>query len=329
MPKAPDLIRIERKRRNLTQKQLAERLGYKSASVIQRAEAGKLSYEQLKPIIKALGLYEKSFTVYTDGGCIVNPGGKGGYGVVIINNTTNKITELSEGYASTTNNRMEIMAAIAACEALPDGATAVIYSDSQYVVKTMNGQFSKNKNTDLWSRLEKATHHKKIKFIWVRGHDGNKYNERCDALATAAYSSGNLKNDLGYTGVIKTEQTGAMSVEINVEDTPEPEITDIPGYAEICGISEDCAKSIQDFYSADSRSFKAYAGLKTYGTDWWSDMYLRDLTGLLGVPTYEEIKKYCDNTKSQLSALRWFGRGLTLKDAIRRALVEQEIFKNK
>ena len=127
------------------------------------------------------------YTVWTDGGCVDNPNGKGGYGVVILDNQTNMTKELSEGFLSTTNNRMEVRAIIRALSELPDGASAMIYSDSKYAINVITGVWSRGKNTDLWpivdTELAKKGH---IEFCWVKGHADNENNNRCDELATYA-----------------------------------------------------------------------------------------------------------------------------------------------
>ena len=141
--------------------------------------------------------------IYTDGAARGNPDGPGGYGC-ILRYTDPKGTlherELSKGYEKTTNNRMELMAAIAGLEALIRPCSVVLYSDSQYLVRAFNehwidgwikkgwkrGKNEEVKNTDLWQRLLEAKKPHQVAFVWVRGHDGNPLNERCDRLATAA-----------------------------------------------------------------------------------------------------------------------------------------------
>jgi ribonuclease HI len=117
--------------------------------------------------------------------------------------------ELSQGYRLTTNNRMELMAVIAGLEALKkEGMIVTVYSDSQYVVKAVEQGWLKNwlatdfkggkKNKDLWTAFSKLAQKHKLKFVWVKGHANNPYNNRCDELATAAADGGNLLPDTGY-----------------------------------------------------------------------------------------------------------------------------------
>jgi len=149
---------------------------------------------------------ENGLTIYTDGSSRGNPG-RGGYGTILIWKGHRK--ELSAGYRLTTNNRMELMSVIAALEALNrESLDIVIYSDSQYVVKAWEEGWLKNwirtdfkggkKNRDLWTRFNTLSARHRIRFVWVKGHHTNPYNNRCDELATAAADGGNLLEDEGY-----------------------------------------------------------------------------------------------------------------------------------
>ena len=144
--------------------------------------------------------------IYTDGASRGNPG-RGGYGVVLIWGKHKK--ELSQGYKLTTNNRMELMAVIAALEALKkNNQNLVIYSDSSYVVKAvMEGWLTKwiktnfkgkIKNRDLWERYDELSKKHRIHFKWVKGHAENIYNNRCDILATEAADGNDLLIDERY-----------------------------------------------------------------------------------------------------------------------------------
>lgn len=152
---------------------------------------------------------QKHITIYTDGACIGNPG-PGGYGVVLLNGTERR--EVSAGYRRTTNNRMEILAAIAGLEALKKPCRVVLYSDSEYLVKAVsegwalkwrqNG-WKRNKrdkalNPDLWDRLLRLCEHHQVEFKWVRGHRGNPNNERCDQLAMQAARGSDSRIDEVY-----------------------------------------------------------------------------------------------------------------------------------
>ena len=155
-------------------------------------------------------------TLYTDGAARGNPDGPGGYGAVlqfIDKNGTLHEKELSAGYVRTTNNRMELMAAIVGLEALNRSCEVGLYSDSKYLVGAFNqkwiaGWVKHNwvrpktgpvKNSDLWKRLLVAMNPHKVTFHWVTGHDGHPGNERCDRLATSAADGGELLVDTGLS----------------------------------------------------------------------------------------------------------------------------------
>ena len=153
----------------------------------------------------------KELTIYTDGASRGNPG-PGGYGAILKWGTHSK--ELSAGYKRTTNNRMELMAVIAALEALKkESLNVVVYSDSQYVVKAVQEGWLKKwistqfaggkKNKDLWMRYAELAKNHNIRFVWVRGHADNPFNNRCDELATAAADGDDLLDDTGYVNDIK------------------------------------------------------------------------------------------------------------------------------
>lgn len=158
--------------------------------------------------------------VWTDGACIGNPG-KGGFGAVILQDSRRR--ELSGGFNITTNNRMELMGPIRALQALGPRCAAVVRSDSLYVVKGIEQGWAKNWrarnwmrtrtekaiNADLWALLLDACEQHEVRFEWVRGHAGNRGNERCDALATAAARGSELEIDSGYAAVLLAERKGS------------------------------------------------------------------------------------------------------------------------
>ena len=149
----------------------------------------------------------KQITVFTDGACSGNPG-PGGYGVILRYNGSEK--ELSGGFNRTTNNRMEIMGAIVALEALLEPCTVTIVTDSQYLVNTVEKRWifswkargwkrGRNEpvlNVDLWERLLPLLERHRVTFTWIRGHAGHAENERCDGLAVTAAAQPGLPEDV-------------------------------------------------------------------------------------------------------------------------------------
>ena len=143
---------------------------------------------------------KKKVTVYTDGACRGNPG-PGGWGAILVYGE--HIRELSGGERETTNNRMELMAAIEGLKALKESCEVLLTSDSKYLVDAITlgwlndwkrrGWRLKSggavKNPDLWQMLDELLNQHDVTLEWVKGHDGHAYNERCDELATAAADS--------------------------------------------------------------------------------------------------------------------------------------------
>ncbi len=183
-------------------------------------------------------------TICTDGGCEPNPG-TGGYGTLVI--CGNQTRELSGGFKLTTNNRMEIFAAIAGLESLQSPCTVTLISDSRYLVDAMalgwakrwreHGWWRTKKeravNADLWERLLTLCARHSVSFEWIRGHAGHAQNERCDALAMQALKQQDLPVDTGYEprpaetltlGITRERQpTLASSTPANMpRGTPEP-----------------------------------------------------------------------------------------------------------
>ncbi len=154
----------------------------------------------------------KSVDIYTDGACRGNPG-KGGYGVVLVYNGREK--ELSAGYRLTTNNRMELMAAIEGLSALKEPCKVTLYSDSKYLVDAITLGWAESwkirgwrkadkqpaLNPDLWETLLSLLNKHSVTLVWVKGHAGHTYNERCDDLATNAADGDNLLCDAVFENI--------------------------------------------------------------------------------------------------------------------------------
>ncbi len=150
-------------------------------------------------------------TIYTDGSCLGNPG-PGGWAAILQWGEHEK--ELCDGFVRTTNNRMEILAVIKGLEALKRSCSVDLYTDSQYVRNAIekgwidkwvrNGWKTSEKkpvkNQDLWEQLRPLLDAHQVRFHWVRGHDGNEMNERCDVLARECAGGERLSKDPGFAG---------------------------------------------------------------------------------------------------------------------------------
>ncbi len=151
----------------------------------------------------------KKVVIHTDGGARGNPG-PGGFGAILSFGKHRR--EVKGAYDHTTNNRMELMAAISALELLTEGCEVTLHSDSRYLVDAMNkgwltgwkkrGWRKADKkpvlNRDLWERLDRAMAGHEVTWKWVKGHAGHPLNERCDELVHEAIDAGRLQEDLGY-----------------------------------------------------------------------------------------------------------------------------------
>jgi ribonuclease HI len=151
----------------------------------------------------------KTVTIYTDGACLNNPG-PGGYGAVLLSEGHRK--ELSGGFRLTTNNRMEMMAAVVALRALKFPCRVTLYTDSRYLADGvmqgwayrwrangwMRNRTERARNRDLWEQLLALCGRHEVAFEWVKGHAGNPENERCDALSVLAAQAEGLPPDEGH-----------------------------------------------------------------------------------------------------------------------------------
>ena len=145
--------------------------------------------------------------VYTDGSSRGNPG-PGGYGIVMQKFGTDYLKEFSEGFRKTTNNRMELLAVIVALEKIKkEKQREHIYTDSKYVSESVEKKWVENwekkgfknkKNPDLWTRFLKIYRKHSVRFFWIKGHNNNPTNERCDFLAVQASKNKVLKTDTYY-----------------------------------------------------------------------------------------------------------------------------------
>ena len=289
--------------------------------------------------------YDTNIVVYTDGGCQRNPGGVGGYGVVVLNIDTGEFHEYTDSFASTTNNRMEVMAILRALQETSNiDEPITIVSDSQYAIYCAEGAWSRNKNVDLWEEYERLSSGRTIKYLWVRGHSGNTFNERCDELATLAMQSNHHNFDDAYerdqafgsqidsytSPFLKKYPGGSMAIKITVPNGLDktPEFTSVSDYCSTYQVNKICANLIRSFYNTDKHSFKSYAGLKTGGMDHWSRMKKDKLFEIVGTDVMEVVNKYFESDNDRNTCCRWICRGLTVSDAIRKTFVDMEISVN-
>jgi len=166
---------------------------------------------------------KKQVIIYTDGACDGNPG-RGGYGVVLFEAGSRR--ELSQGFRLTTNNRMELLAAVVGLEALNQPGIVTLYSDSKYLINAMNQDWASKwkdagwvrkagkrvPNADLWEKLLVLTKEHEVTFELVKGHSGIRDNERADALSYAAIERDNLLEDEGYLDRLELEKEAPSNI---------------------------------------------------------------------------------------------------------------------
>jgi ribonuclease HI len=185
----------------------------------------------------------KNVIIYTDGAADPNPG-PGGYGVVLIYGDRRR--ELCGGFRRTTNNRMEIYAAIHGLQTLKEACDVTLYSDSKYLVQAMSDSWverwrAKNWrrgqkdviNADLWRQLWELCQTHRVTFTWVKGHAGNTENERCDALSVQLLKNKDLPADLGYEE--KPEQEEIFGNLASSAKQPRPKLAE-GGPCRVCSV---------------------------------------------------------------------------------------------
>ena len=195
-----------------TRKEAEDFLSGKNAGAFSKRSAGRrprLKPEKTpSPPKKAVN---NEIVIYTDGGCLNNPG-PGGWGAVLVEGDESR--ELSGGFRMTTNNRMELTACIEALKSVLPGAPVILYTDSKYVANGIEKGWAKRwrkngwmrtrtdraLNSDLWARLLDQCEKRRVEFRWVKGHAGIPENERCDRLAGSAALGNHLPPDPGFEG---------------------------------------------------------------------------------------------------------------------------------
>jgi ribonuclease HI len=179
----------------------------------------------------------KQVHIYTDGACLGNPG-PGGYAAVLRYGARQK--ELSGGYRLTTNNRMELVAAIVALENLMEHCSVKLHTDSKYLADSINRGWAENwklknwakgtrqrTNADLWQRMLELCNHHQVSFVWIRGHNGDPLNERCDALSMQAAKKKELPADVTFEEFYERAKSRA-DVNANSEVTEHLGLTSEP-----------------------------------------------------------------------------------------------------
>lgn len=164
--------------------------------------------------------------IYTDGACLGNPG-PGGWAAIVVKSGV--MSTYSGRERQTTNNRMEILAAVKGLQATPESSEATVFSDSEYVVKTMTRGWKRNKNLDLWAMLDAEARKRRVKWEWVQGHASHPMNEMADRLAVqeAEMASGRLPKDADVIHA-PTAPTQAVSLS-HIDESGKARMVDVGG----------------------------------------------------------------------------------------------------
>ena len=278
--------------------------------------------------------------IFTDGGC-ETPGGKGAYGVVLYHQSSGDTEVFSKAFESTTNNRMELLAVIVALEKIRKPEPIVLYSDSKYVVNTAKDKFGRFANRDLWERFDEVSRNKNILFIWIQGHNGHRYNELCDQMCTKAMQNGPYAIDEGYVELLRKKASLEKAIVENhdlssiarskFEEIPEefevkPAEQTVKEYSAEYAVHLSCAKQLLYFYQYDFHAAKHYAAIKTGGRDYWSGIRDKEMRLILGEERMNVLEVYLDEVNA-IKAAKWMCRGMTMSDAIKKTLIDAELYK--
>lgn len=281
---------------------------------------------------------QNHFNVYCEGGCEINPGGKGGAAAVIINSDTKKMKEVYRGYRASTQKRMEIVAVIIGIQKLPDNCKISLFTESKYVVKTLQGKYPINKDEDLWKDLSRAIGTKDLTVKWIGGRVGNHHNERCEELCDKARNGKKLMNDKGFKirgpfdrhKELKKRKGNAMTKPIHMPVQFSNEFLEFlstSNYMKKYHVNKVCAEQLTILSVCKTITFRDYMNLKTDGVDHWSRKTKEELLEDVAYPkmTLDTITEYIKDEPNILSCLRWYHRGLPLYHSIRKILVDKEV----
>ena len=254
------------------------------------------------------------YELYTDGSCSPNPG-TGGYAGVILKDKK-KVAEYSGGSDYATNNVMELTAILEGLKKIPEGESVTILSDSQYALSQISGEWKTRENRELVDEIKEDLKKVSPSFQKVKAHEKEEWNLYADSLAL-----NEVRQRMQQKHV---KEEGALGTFI-----PE-EYRDVFTVSRMAsGVNKPCKRAILQFkYEIKNPSFRDYKNLKTYGPDVFSKYSGNDLWRIVG---NEDVKKLLVTTlpkKQAEYAARWFLRGLSAYDSLRKGLVDLEIEEN-
>lgn len=282
-------------------------------------------------------MQDTEYSVYVHGMCLYKSGGPGGYGVIVHNNSLGTDHEIAEGYKATDATRMGLMGIIAALTYLPEGHTIKLYVSKEMKPYLSGGKDQAESNPDLCERLDALLNTHQItvaKDIEWGNHDVFKY--RCERLAAEAPDYVFLKTDKGYkksnpngSGKIKDSPSHSNDIKTSaIENLLIPSELDVPynNYKSI-QINDSCLQMIQALPADASR--KTLSKVKVGKRDQWSKLKKDSLTSLFRQKTVLYLCTLFPSQSDLYNCLRWYGRGMSLRNAILKTHIEAEILQKK
>lgn len=260
------------------------------------------------------------YTVYTDGSCVPNPG-TGGLGVVRRHNATGRLETRSERRENVTNNYMEVLSVVFGLHGTPEGCSVEVVSDSQYAINCLEGKWSRARYPELFAYADGLISKRNVSFRWVKGHSGDRYNEMADRLASMAITAGKQGDPVSRVN-------DAMGFDIRVPSRLRSRTSpsSASAWERKYRVSAECAESIMAFIAKTQPRFRDYITLRTGGADSWSSLDEDSLVkkGKVSAAALAGLKDNLEDRRMFLEALRWYCRGLSFEDSVRKVLVNRE-----
>lgn len=269
-------------------------------------------------------------TAYIGSVCVPNPGGKGGYGIVLRRENQPPVL-LNGGRSRTTANRVLLLSAIEVLKELDRDVSLQICCRSEYIIQTVNSGKERKTNSDLWEIIDHISCNRNIKWRYPNDETDNEYLEKCGVLIDDFLRGrGEVISDGGYTGDAAGKDNwrinSSFAITDSIEKMEEERLNQIFGTDRY--LSNKKAEIIHAFNQKQNKKFKDFAELKTGGKDYWSCKDMRFFNEQFGQVFVDKMRTYIGNEKDLCSFFRWHCRGLTMTDAIRKVKTDAQIRSN-
>lgn len=269
-------------------------------------------------------------TAYIGSVCVPNPGGKGGYGIVLKHGNQPPVL-LNGGRGRTTANRVLLLSAIEVLKELDREVSLQICCRSEYVIQTVNSGKERKTNTDLWDIIDRISSNRNIKWRYPKDEIDNEYLEKCSVLIDEFLRErGEVIFDGGYTGEAAGKDNWRIKSSFAITDCTErlenERLDQIFGADR--NLSAQTAAMIRTFNQKPNKKFKDFAALRTGGKDFWSCKSMKYFGEQFGQVFVDKMRTYIGNEKDLCSFFRWHCRGLTMTDAIQKVKTDTQIRSN-